>query len=163
MDLFCRFIIARHNKKTKEFSEILSVSHALPHRGQYPQSEYGRHLQFVQAAGKNAQANCVCSGAPCAPCRLASDRMASSTAQCFQVCHCEAPKGPWQSREGSCVFADRFPTIQPGTARLPRRLCLLAMTRQVVPWCTSALLPLNSPVQGAQGAPLHPILRRFPF
>ena len=26
---------------------------------------------------------------------------------------------------------------------------LLAMTRQVVPWCTSALLPLNSPVQGA--------------
>ena len=40
---------------------------------------------------------------------------------------------------------------------------LLAMTRQVVPWCTSALLPLNSPVQGAQGAPLHPILRRFPF
>ena len=66
MDLFCRFIIARHNKKTKEFSEILSVSHALPHRGQYPQSEYGRHLQFVQAAGKNAQANCVCSGAHCA-------------------------------------------------------------------------------------------------
>ena len=66
VDLFCRFIIARHNKKTKEFSEILSVSHALPHRGQYPQSEYGRHLQFVQAVGKNAQANCVCSGAHCA-------------------------------------------------------------------------------------------------
>ena len=64
VDLFCRFIIARHNKKTKEFSEILSVSHALPHRGQYPQSEYGRHLQFVQAAGKNVQTDCVCSGAP---------------------------------------------------------------------------------------------------
>ena len=66
MDLFCRFIIARHNKKTKEFSVILSVSHALPHRGQYPQSEYGRHLQFVQAAGKNVQTDCVCSGAHCA-------------------------------------------------------------------------------------------------
>ena len=52
VDLFCRFIIARHNKKTKEFSEILFVSYALPHRGQYPQSEYGRHLQFVQAASK---------------------------------------------------------------------------------------------------------------
>ena len=54
------------NDAKQEFSEILSVSHALPHRGQYPQSEYGRHLQFVQAAGKNAQANCVCSGAHCA-------------------------------------------------------------------------------------------------
>ena len=27
---------------------------------------------------------------------------------------------------------------------------LLAMTHQVVLWCTSALLPLNFPVQGAQ-------------
>ena len=27
----------------------------------------------------------------------------------------------WQSREGSCDFADSFPAIQPGTARLPRR------------------------------------------
>ena len=27
----------------------------------------------------------------------------------------------WQSREGSCVFADSFPTMRPGTARLPRR------------------------------------------
>ena len=27
----------------------------------------------------------------------------------------------WQSREGSCVFADRFPTMRPGTARVPRR------------------------------------------
>ena len=26
-----------------------------------------------------------------------------------------------QSREGSCDFADSFPAIQPGTARLPRR------------------------------------------
>ena len=129
MDLFCRFIIARHNKKTKEFSEILSVSHALPHRRQYPQSEYGRHLQFVQAAGKNAQANCVCSGAPCAPCRLASDRMASSTAQCFQVCHCEAPKGPWQSREGSCDFAE-VSLLSGHVLRDCHVASLLAMTRQ---------------------------------
>ena len=27
----------------------------------------------------------------------------------------------WESREGSCVFADSFPTMRPGTARLPRR------------------------------------------
>ena len=26
----------------------------------------------------------------------------------------------WESREGSCDFADSFPIIQPGTARLPR-------------------------------------------
>ena len=32
--------------------------------------------------------------------------------QCLQVCHCEAPKGPWQSREGSFVFADGFPAIR---------------------------------------------------
>ncbi len=24
------------------------------------------------------------------------------------TCHCEAPKGPWQSREGSYVFAGAF-------------------------------------------------------
>ena len=36
-------------------------------------------------------------------------------------CHCEAPKGPWQSREGSYGFADCSPTMLPGTARLPRR------------------------------------------
>ena len=36
-------------------------------------------------------------------------------------CHCEGALRPWQSREGSYVFADSFPTIRPGTARLPRR------------------------------------------
>ena len=34
----------------------------------------------------------------------------------------------WESREGSCVFADSCPTIQPGTARLPRARSALAMT-----------------------------------
>ena len=38
-----------------------------------------------------------------------------------QACHCEGASRPWQSRGGSCVFADGFPAIQPGTARLPRR------------------------------------------
>ena len=37
------------------------------------------------------------------------------------TCHCEAPEGPWQSREGSHDFADGFPVIQSGTARFPRR------------------------------------------
>ena len=57
-----------------------------------------------------------------------------SAAQGSQVCHCEAPKGPWrpereargsalgvQSREGSCDFADDFPVVRSGSARLPRR------------------------------------------
>lgn len=47
--------------------------------------------------------------------------------------------------ETVCVFAEGFPMIQPGTARLPRPLRGLAMTRQGVPRCTSALLPLNHP------------------
>ena len=34
----------------------------------------------------------------------------------------------WQSREGSCDFADSFPLIQSGTARLPRAQSALAMT-----------------------------------
>ena len=38
--------------------------------------------------------------------------------QTLPTCHCEAPKGPWQSREGSCDFADGFPTFRSGTARL---------------------------------------------
>ena len=54
--------------------------------------------------------------------------------QTLPTCHCEAPTGPWrpereargsalgvQSREGSCVFAEGFPTIRLCTARLPRR------------------------------------------
>ena len=57
-----------------------------------------------------------------------------SAARGLQVCHCEAPKGPWrpereargsalgvQSREGSCDFADDFPVVRSGSARLPRR------------------------------------------
>ena len=41
--------------------------------------------------------------------------------QTLTICHCEAPKGSWQSREGSYDFADNLPVIRPGTARLPRR------------------------------------------
>ena len=39
----------------------------------------------------------------------------------FQICHCDAPKGPWQSRAGSYDFADGFPAIRQSTARFPRR------------------------------------------
>ena len=42
--------------------------------------------------------------------------------------HCEAPEGPRQSRKGGYDIADGFPVIHAGTARLPRRLRLLAMT-----------------------------------
>ena len=37
------------------------------------------------------------------------------------MCHCEGASRPWQSREGSYDFADGFPVIWSGTARLPRR------------------------------------------
>ena len=45
----------------------------------------------------------------------------ASMAQGTQVCHCEAPTGPWQSHAGSCDFADGFPVVRPCSARLPRR------------------------------------------
>ena len=76
-------------------------------------------------------------------------------------CHCEAPKGPWrpereargsalgvQSREGSYVFAGAF-LLSNCVLRDCHVASLLAMTRQVVPWCISALLRLNCLVQGA--------------
>ena len=44
------------------------------------------------------------------------------------ICHCEGALRPLQSREGSCVFAEGFPMIQLGTARLLRPLRGLAMT-----------------------------------
>ena len=64
-----------------------------------------------------------------------NDHGTNSAAQCPQICHCEAPKGPWrpereargsalgvQSREGRQLrFRRGFPVIHSGTARLPRR------------------------------------------
>ena len=44
-------------------------------------------------------------------------------------CHCEAPKGPWQSREGSYVFAGAFLLSTP-VLRDCHVASLLAMTRQ---------------------------------
>ena len=38
--------------------------------------------------------------------RDGNDHGTNSAAQCPQICHCEAPKGPRQSREGSCDFAE---------------------------------------------------------
>ena len=83
------------------------------------------------------------------------------------TCHCEAPQEPWRpEREarGSALGVQSRSTqpdnrVLPAKSQLPSRDChvasLLAMTRQVVPWCISALLRLNCLVQGAhypQGA-----------
>ena len=38
-----------------------------------------------------------------------------------QICHCEGALRPWQSREGTYVFADGSPVIQSCPARFPRR------------------------------------------
>ena len=68
-------------------------------------------------------------------------------AQGPQVCHSEE-----RSDVGiSCNrlrFRRGLPAIQHGTARLPRRLRLLAMTHQAVQRCTRALLRLNFPRTG---------------
>ena len=42
--------------------------------------------------------DCVCSGAQRAPWAVANMEAFPANVQCLQVCHCEAPKGPWQSR-----------------------------------------------------------------
>ena len=47
-----------------------------------------------------------------------------------------------QSRESSCDFAEGCP-LSNRILRDCHVASLLEMTRQVVPWCTSALLPLN--------------------
>ena len=91
-----------------------------------------------------------------------NDRGTNSLAQCPQICHCEAPKGPWrpereargsalgvQSREGSYVFAGAF-LLSNCVLRDCHVASLLAMTRQGSARCTSALLRFNSPVQGAR-------------
>ena len=79
----------------------------------------------------------------------------NSLAQCHQVCHCEEAAG----RRGNLAVPDQITGKPSAKTQLPSRDChvasLLAMTRQVVPWCISALLRLNCLVQGAhypQGA-----------
>ena len=64
-----------------------------------------RHWRFAQATVKMVCTDCVCSGAQRAPWAVANMEAFPANVQCLQVCHCEAPKGPWQSREGSCDFA----------------------------------------------------------
>ena len=88
----------------------------------------GRHWHPTPATMKTVCTDCVCSGGQRPPLAVTGFCAPSPTVQCPQICHCEAPTGPWQSREGSCVFADSCPTIQPGTARLPRARSALAMT-----------------------------------
>ena len=68
-----------------------------------------------------------------------------------RICHCEEAAG----RRGNLGEA---PTISPvaflqfnRVLRDCRVASLLAMTRQVVPWCTSGLLPLNAPPAGRSG------------
>ena len=107
------------------------------------------HLQFVQASVKTVSAPELSFRGAKRRGNLVQAVMISPGSPCYSTGYCEiAPQGHFlalRAQGATSAFG------------------LLAMTRQVVPWCTSALLPLNSPVQGAQGAPLHPILRRFPF
>ena len=75
-------------------------------RGRFaPVAISGRHWRFAQATAKMVCTDCVCSGAQRAPWAVANMEAFPANVQCLQVCHCEAPKGPWQSREGSYVFA----------------------------------------------------------
>ena len=54
------------------------------------------------------------------------------------------------------VLRDCTPRALPRASRAGRHVASLrTMTRQAVQRCTSALLPLNYPVHGAQGAPLQ--------
>ena len=71
-------------------------------RGRFaPVAISGRHWRFAQATAKMVCTDCVCSGAQRAPWAVANMEAFPANVQCLQVCHCEAPKGPWQSREGT--------------------------------------------------------------
>ena len=60
----------------------------------------------------------------------------------------------WQSRAGNYDFADSFPTIRPGTARLPRAQSALAMT--ILEASRRRIhVPHAAGLHGAQGAPLQ--------
>ena len=84
-------------------------------------------------------------------------------AQGYQICHCEEAAG----RRGNLAVPDQITGKPSAKTQLPSRDChvasLLAMTRQVVPWCISALLRLNCLVPGAQGAPLQSNLIAIAF
>ena len=73
----------------------------------------------------------------------------------------------WQSREGSCVFTDSFPTMRPGTARLPRRFAPRNDKSEAITILTAAgtdckciaghgcPLPCNGRCSSAVGAEQH--------
>ena len=125
------------------------------------------HFRPVQSAVKTANAKVW--GVAASPLRavsaIGSRRFCSSNsaAQSYQICHSEE-----RSDVGISCSSPRirrgFPTIRLCTAEIAASACgLLAMTHQVILWCTSALLPLNCCVQGAQGAPLQADFGSLPF
>ena len=95
-----------------------------------------------------------------------NDHGTNSAAQCPQICHCEAPKGPWrpereargsalgvQSREGSYVFAGAFLLSTP-VLRDCRVASLLAMTiRGPVPFYRQPVPTVSSAPGGACPSP----------
>ena len=107
------------------------------------------HERSVQAAVKTVKTNCVCSGAHCAavggfaalrmrrplygeraPCTEIFNRGSALVhRRILLMCHCEAPKGPWQSREGSYDFAAAFLSSS-RVLRDSHVASLLGMTRQ---------------------------------
>ena len=72
----------------------------------------------------------------------------------------------WESRGGSCAFADGFPTIRPGTARLPRLLRSLAMTNLIACFTRrGTMTKLRTGAVGGQPRRIHmpfPGIATFP-
>ena len=101
----------------------------------------GRHWHPTPATMKTVCTDCVCSGGQRPPLAVTGFCAPSPTVQCPQICHCEAPTGPWQSREGSCDFAGS--TLLSGwVLRDSHVASLLGMTHQagaVVHQCPSAV------------------------
>ena len=92
---------------------------AIARRPQADVAISGRHFRFVQGTDKTYQPIASVAALTAQPlaalppygCGVplaGSERLGgwqycgtNSVAQCPQICHCEAPKGPWQSREGA--------------------------------------------------------------
>ena len=115
---------------------------------------------IASAAALPAQPLAAC------PLRVASALQAgnvcgiNSLAQGPQICHCEAPKGPWQSPVGSYNFADGFLVIRPGSARFPRRFAPRNDKPGTIPVLTNACTNRQCPTGRRGHRPLQGVCGR---
>ena len=87
-----------------------------------PRNDKSIAFSILTVAGTNR----LCCAGPAHCCR--SEQAVDKTGKAKGLSLRGGRRPTWQSRAGNYDFADSFPTIWPGTARLPRAQSTLAMT-----------------------------------